>query len=74
MALLRTGSAVLSDLFQFDPATAEWTDLGVGASGPQPTPRFAMGIAAWSGGLYLFGGCNIGKPVPPEKYHDPFFP
>ncbi len=55
--LFNTACAVsnINDLHAYDPAASLWYTPGI-LSGPSPSAREALGLAALSGNLYLFGG------------------
>ncbi len=58
----------VNDLFRFDPAVRQWTEIaGLGAP---PSARMAVGFAAAGGQLYVFGGAfptTQSRPGPPGQ-------
>jgi hypothetical protein len=46
----------MNDIYRFDPATLEWTDLTHVVTGTVPSRRARMGFAAIGGKLFVHGG------------------
>lgn len=55
-ALFYTGP--LADLWTFNPASSNWTDLTSSARGDFPSPRVFFGMATAGERLFIFGGKN----------------
>ena len=50
----------LDDLYEFDPATLIWTELGSDlVQGKGPSPRSSFGFTAIRDCIYFFGGINF---------------
>ena len=48
----------LNDLYEFDLATMQWTDITDRIQGSPPVPRYYHGFASAEGTLYAFGGLD----------------
>ena len=60
------GAGGLSDFYSFDLDLMLWANLTDSMTGSSPSPRAGMGITAFSGRIYIFGGTpltNGGAPV-----------
>ena len=56
-------AAFFDDLYAFDLAAKEWTQLSADDDARKPSPRRGHGIASVGGRLYVHGGETVGPVV-----------
>lgn len=47
-----------NDLYSFDIAAGNWSELTSRTTGSVPTARYGHGVAAVGNAIYVFGGCS----------------
>ena len=64
------GTGLSRDLYRFDPLSLEWWSLSDQLAGAGPSPRSALGLAAYGAKILIFAGWKTNAGGPPGDCND----